>query len=71
MLFGPSLVSSARLAWIERRLDRRLSALRAEEERLTRERERLHADPAYVEGLIRTTFKWAKPGEYVIPLDTE
>ena len=68
-LFGPGLVELARLSLMQRRLSRELARLSAEHERLTRERARLEGDPAYVEGLIRSTFKLAKPGEYVIPLE--
>ena len=69
LVFGPGLAHLARLAWMERQLNRRLAQLHAEEARLRDERDRLQHDPTYFEGLIRTTFKWAKPGEYVIPLD--
>jgi len=69
VLFGPGLVELVRLSLLERRLDRELARLSAEHERLVRERARLESDPTYVEGLIRSTFKLAKPGEYVIPLE--
>ena len=69
LVFGPSLFEMARISLMQRRLDRRLSQLSAEHERLTREQERLQHDPTYVEGLIRSTFKWSQPGELVIPLD--
>jgi cell division protein FtsB len=59
----------ARLSWEQRRLDRQLAQLKAAHAQLTAEETRLRTDPAYVEGLIRTTFKYAKPGEFVIPLD--
>ena len=68
-LFGPGLVALLRLSMKERQLDRRLRELQREEVRLRAERQRLESDPTYVEGLIRSTFKHAKPGEYVIPLD--
>ena len=69
VLFGPGLMDLARLSLRERQLGRELARLSAEHGRLTRERARLESDPAYVEGLIRSTFKLAKPGEYVIPLE--
>ena len=68
-IFGPGLIQLARLSWEQRRLDRQLAQLSADHERLAQEERRLQTDPTYVEGLIRTTFKLAKPGELVIPLD--
>ena len=68
ILFGPGLVELVRLSFAQRRLDRRLAALAERQERLAQEQQRLETDEAYVEGLIRTTFKWAKSGEYVVPL---
>ncbi len=69
LLFGPGLVQMARLAWEQRRLDRQLAQLQSRQDALRTEAQRLRTDPAYMEGLIRTTFKYAQPGEYVIPLD--
>ena len=66
VLFGPGLYDLLRMSIMRRRLDRQLAALSVEQERLKREQERLQSDPAYVEGLIRSTFKLAQPGEYVI-----
>ena len=37
---------------------------------LAQEQVRFQLDPTYVEGLIRSTFKFAQPGEYVIPLES-
>ena len=68
-LFGPGLVGWATLTWRQHQLDRRLVVLSAEREGLARKQQRLETDPSYVEGLIRTTFKWAQDGELVIPLD--
>ncbi len=68
-IFGPGLAQWVRLSWRERQLDGRLVRLSAERERLTQEQQRLETDPSYVEGLIRTTFKWAQKDELVIPLD--
>ncbi len=70
VLFGPGLSHLVRLSLVERRLDRRLAALAARRNELTQEQQRLESDPAYVEGLIRSTFKLAQPGELVIPLDS-
>ncbi len=67
-LFGPGLVEWVRLDWRQRRLDRELAALQARHAALKAEHERLQTDPVYVEGLIRSTFKHAKPNELVIPL---
>lgn len=69
LLFGPGFVELARMSWRQRQLDRELEALTRERERLKRERQRLAEDPTYVEGLIRSTFKVARPTEYVVPLD--
>jgi cell division protein FtsB len=68
-LFGPGLVEWGSLMWRQHQLDRRLAQLSAERERLTQQQQRLEHDPGYVEGVIRTTFKWAQDGELVIPLD--
>ena len=68
LLFGPGAFHLARLSVTQWRLDRRLAALQHRQEQLTQEQERLTNDPTYVEGLIRNTFKLAKPGEYVIDL---
>ncbi|PIQ83690.1 MAG: hypothetical protein COV75_06210 [Candidatus Omnitrophica bacterium CG11_big_fil_rev_8_21_14_0_20_63_9] len=70
VLFGPGLYDWVRLSLWERRLDRQLSRLSAEHEQLTQEHVRLQTDPTYVEGLIRSTFKVAQPGEIVIPLES-
>ena len=68
-LVGPGIIDLARLTHQQHQLDRQLEALRLEHERLLAHRERLQTDPTYVEGLIRTTFKQARPGEYVVPID--
>ena len=68
-VFGPGLVAWIGLSWRQHALDRRLATLSAERKRLTQEQQRLETDPGYVEGLIRTTFKWAQKDELVIPLD--
>ena len=69
-LFAPLLGHIASASLEEWRLDRRLAELRREHAQLTEERQRLQDDPTYVEGLIRSTFKLAKPGEIVIPLSS-
>jgi len=66
LVFGPGGYQLTRLSVIQWRLNRRLAALTAERESLQQEQQRLQSDPTYVEGLIRSTFKVAKPGEYVI-----
>ena len=69
ILFGPGLLQGTWLSVKQWRLERRLRELKAQHERLSAEQARLVSDPTYVEGLIRTTFKVAQPGEYVVPLD--
>jgi hypothetical protein len=71
LVFGPGLLQWTGLSWRQHQLDRRLASLSAERERLAKEQQRLETDPGYVEGLIRTTFKWAQDGELVIPLDPD
>jgi cell division protein FtsB len=71
VLFGPGAVQWLQLEWRQRRLDRQLAELQAKQQQLIAEEARLRSDPAYVEGLIRTTFKYAKPGELVIPLEAD
>ena len=70
VLFGPGLFDWARMAVTQRQLDRRLAELDARKAQLMKEQQRLESDPGYVESLIRSTFKMAQPGEYVIPLDS-
>ena len=69
LLFGPGTVDLVWLTVQQRRLDRQLAQLQATQKQLIAEEARLRSDPAYVEGLIRTTFKYAEPDELVIPLD--
>ena len=68
VLFGPGVFHLVRLSLMERKLNLRLAELETEHKQLAREEERLQSDPTYIEGMIRTTFKLAQPGEYVIPL---
>ena len=69
-LVGRSGVEYVRLSLKERRLNQQLDQVQAQQEDLLKRRERFKNDPAYVEGLIRTTFKQARKDEYVIPLDS-
>ena len=71
VLFGPDAVWLIRMEIKQRQLDRQLANLKAKREQLVAEEARLRSDPAYVEGLIRTTFKYARPDELVIPLDQD
>ena len=68
LVFGPGMVHLARLSLMQRALDHRLAALSVRQEQLKQEQARLQSDPTYLEGLIRSTFKVAKPGEVVIPV---
>ena len=71
ILFEPGTLELIRLSIRQHQLDRRLAALKTKREQLTQEQVRLQTDPTYLEGLIRSTFKLAQPGEYVIPLDRD
>ena len=71
VLFGPGAVWLIRMEIKQRQLDRQLAQLKAKREQLVAEEERLRSDPAYIEGLVRTTFKYARPDELVIPLDED
>ncbi|GEM_PF-2983734 len=68
VLFGPGAFQWIALSIQEHQLDQRLRTIKAEHERLTLLQARLQHDPAYIEGIIRTTFKVSQPGEYVVPL---
>lgn len=69
-LVGRSGVEYVRLSLKERRLNQQLDWVQSQHEDLLKRRERFQNDPAYVEGLIRTTFKQARKDEYVIPLNS-
>ena len=69
ILFGPGIWHLLDLSFQQYRLERQLAALEARQQALQLEETRLTSDQTYMEGLIRTTFKWAKPGEYVIALE--
>ena len=68
LLLGPSLAQLAVMQVQDYRLSRELRRRQAVYDSLRAERERLQHDPVYVEGLVRSTFKVAKPGELVVPL---
>ena len=68
VIFGPGAYQVVRLSWKARVLERRQRELEVARQRLNTEQQRLASDPVYVEGLIRSTFKVAKPGELVVPL---
>lgn len=70
-VFGPGLYHLARLSWQQRALAHRLRELEARTEALHDKHQRLQTDPVYVEDRIRSTFKVAKPGELVVPLETD
>ena len=70
-VFGPGLWYWARLRWQRVTLEHRLRRLTAAHQRLEIQQEQLTANPIYVEGLIRSTFKVAKPGELVVPLRSD
>ena len=71
LVFGPGLAHQLWLSWKQYKLDRELRNLQAAHQALVKEHERLTSDSVYVEGLIRSTFKVAKPGELVVPLTHE
>ncbi|OGX32640.1 MAG: hypothetical protein A3E56_01435 [Omnitrophica WOR_2 bacterium RIFCSPHIGHO2_12_FULL_64_13] len=67
--FGPLVWDLVDVSWKRYTMRRRLQRLDAFHRALTEEHQRLTEDSVYVEGLIRSTFKVAKPGELVIPSD--
>ena len=69
LAFGPGLWTQVRMTWRQRMLDRQLQALRVRKEMLEHEKARLTSDSIYLEGKVRSTFKLAKPGELVVPLE--
>ena len=71
LAFGPGLIQLTQLAWQRHRLAARIRTLQATHQQLVDEHQRLTSDPTYVEGLIRSTFKMAKPGELVVPLESK
>ena len=69
VLFGPGTYELIRLHVMEYQLDRRLVQVSAQQQQLLQEHQRLTSDPTYVEGLIRSTFKVARPDEMVVTRD--
>ncbi len=69
ILFGQILAQLAQFSIQRWQVDRQQKRLDADREQVLQERARLTEDPVYVEGLIRSTFKLAKPTEYVVPID--
>jgi len=71
LVIGPGAAQLTWLSWKQHRLARKQRRLEALSQRLAQEQQRLTHDPVYVEGLIRSTFKVAKPDELVVPLDSD
>jgi len=69
-LVGRSTAEYVRLSLQEKHLNRQLDQIQSQHDDLIKRRKRFQNDPAYVEGLIRTTFKQARKDEYVIPLSS-
>ena len=69
VLFGPGTYELIRLHIMEYQLDRRLAQVSTQQQQLLKEHRRLTSDPTYVEGLIRSTFKVARPDEMVVTRD--
>ena len=69
VIFGQGMYHLGRLWLMQRTLDRQLAELSDRQDHLKQEQARLQSDPTYLEGLIRSTFKVAKPGEVVIPVE--
>ena len=70
-LFGPGIFDLACMMARQHKLDLQLADLASRKEQLTYEQKRLESDPGYMEGLIRSTFKWSRPGELVVPLSSK
>ena len=71
LVIGPGAAQLAWMSWRQHRLTRQQHRLEALYQRLAQEQHRLTHDPVYVEGLVRSTFKVAKPDELVVPLDSD
>lgn len=69
LVIGPGVVQLAWLSWRQHCLTRQQRRLEALYQQLAQEQHRLTHDPVYVEGLVRSTFKVAKPDELVVPLE--
>ena len=70
LAFGPGLLHLLQISWQQRAMDRKLRRLEAAHRALVSEQDRFTNDPVYVEELARSTFKVAKPGELVVPIDS-
>ena len=70
LAFGPGLLHLLQISWQQHAADHRLHRLEATHRALVSEQEHLTNDPVYVEELARSTFKVAKPGELVVPIDS-
>ena len=70
-LFGPGVFDLACIMAKQHKLDQQLADLASRKEQLASEQKRLESDPGYMEGLIRSTFKWSHPGELVVPLSSK
>ncbi|MBI2884729.1 MAG: septum formation initiator family protein [Candidatus Omnitrophica bacterium] len=68
-VFGPGTLQWLQISWQHHTVSGRIRALEAQQQALQAERERLTHDTTYLEGLVRSTFKVAKPGELVVPMD--
>ena len=68
VLFGWDTYHLVQLKLTQHTLDKQLADIEKEHARLSGLQDRLQKDEVYVEGLIRSTFKYAKPGELVIPM---
>jgi len=71
VLFGPGLIQQIQLAVRRHAVAQERARLEASHQALLEERQRLTSDPVYVEDRVRSTFKVAKPGELVVPLDSD
>ena len=71
LVIGPGAAQLAWLSWRQHRLARQQRRLETLYQQLAQEQRRLTHDPVYVEGLIRSTFKVAKPDELVVPLASQ
>ena len=71
LVIGPGAAQLAWLSWRQHCLTRQQRRLEALYQQLAQEQRRLTHDPVYVEGLVRSTFKVAKPDELVVPLDSD
>ena len=71
LVFGSGLIQQIQLAIRRHAVSRDVKRLEATHQALLEERRRLTSDPVYLEDRVRSTFKVAKPGELVVPLDSD